>query len=451
MRNLNQVIRRYFNVFSIFTVLLVIILTNTGISWIFKNYLGSIRAKENETVYELIYDAFEDNTLDTSETMILRQLGNQNGIHILILSVNDDILFDSAVTGSGGRRPMGSMGKKSIDMASLKYSLKVLEIGDNTFVQVKLGRENVWLATEEEKYFIYGINIIFILVLVIAGVSGWFLSRYLSKKIASPIIEIQEATHFIKEGDYSSVKLSPSDTIEIAELGEAVESLARKLDTQERFRKRMTTDIAHELRNPIAVIRSQLEGIADGVLEPTEERLSRLSGEIIRLTKLIDDLNELSIVENELYEVKRENFNLSKLLKEMSENFKAVTEAAGLYLEGEFDEDINYFGDKMRIAQVIGNLLSNACKYTDTGGIKVTLSSLEGNIKITVQDTGIGISKDDLPYIFERFYRADPSRNRKTGGAGIGLAIAKKIVESHGGKIIVESVLGVGTTFIIQL
>lgn len=451
MKSVQQVIRRYLSGLSIVILLLVIILTNLGISWIFNNYLAHNKEAENNEYAKSVVDALEDNTLDMSEEIFLRQMANHSGVHLLLLSGDDETLFDSTITGNGTKRQLLSKRKEVLNTENLSYTNINIEAKSKELYELKIGREKGWLISDADIYFIIGINIIFVIVLIIAATTVWLLSKYLSKKFSTPIIEIQKATDIIKNGNYKNVSLRKSDTKELNELGEAVKSLALQLDNQEQLRKRMTTDIAHELRSPMAVVRSQVEGMIDGVMEPTDERLGRINGEIMRLTKLIDDLNELSIIENDLYELKKERFNLTELVVDISEGFKAICKTKELDMLVDVEPGIEMIGDRKRIGQVMNNLLSNAYKYTDNGSIMVQLKENDEAIELRVEDTGIGISDKDLPYVFERFYRADPSRNRNTGGAGIGLAIVKKIVESHGGKISVESTIGTGTIFIIEI
>lgn len=217
------------------------------------------------------------------------------------------------------------------------------------------------------------------------------------------------------------------------------------MDQQEGLRKRLTTDIAHELRSPLAVLRSQLEGLSDGVLEATPERYERLNGEILRLTKLIDDLSELTMVENDLYVLKLQSVNVSRLTEEITEDFQPVFESKGLLLNWEAESQLNWKLDPERYKQILVNLLTNSLKYTDKGSTSVRLFVEGKHLILEVEDTGIGIEEKNIPFIFQRFYRADPSRSRETGGAGIGLAIVKRLVHAHGGQIEATSVFGKGT------
>jgi signal transduction histidine kinase len=189
----------------------------------------------------------------------------------------------------------------------------------------------------------------------------------------------------------------------------------------------------------------------DGLWEPTTERLISCQEEIKRLKRLVGDLEHLTKYESENLKLDKTKFNLNEVIKNIILNFEKEFLSKGVRLT--FHGNDNYiYADKDKISQVIVNLLSNALKYTH-GGSEVNISIYEDkdHTMISVKDTGIGIAEKDLPYIFERFYRTDDSRNRKTGGAGIGLTIVKAIVEAHGGSISVESKLSEGTEFIVKI
>jgi signal transduction histidine kinase len=232
----------------------------------------------------------------------------------------------------------------------------------------------------------------------------------------------------------------------------ATEELSKKIQDQEELRKRLTSDVAHELRTPLATLQSHLEAMIDGIWEPTPQRLSFCYDELIRLTRLISDLNELSIIESDKIQLKIKELELSQLLNDTLENFRPLFLEKSIILHRQIEKEVRFKGDNDRLKQIFVNILSNAYKYTpENGEVTVRLTVTPGKLMIEVKDTGIGISKEDLPYIFERFYRGDKSRNRESGGAGIGLTITKALVEAHGGVLQVDSVYGSGTTVSVIL
>lgn len=445
MKTIQQVIRRSLVQISILILILVILFTNIGFTWFFKSYVAQIRANETQLILTTVKDTLNDEALDADEKTLLRQTSNQSGTHVLVSDSVGNSLFDSAIGGNGNKRPLLSKEKKVLDLESLIYTPYDIKLENGTIVKVSIGQQAGWLLTREDIGFVISVNLTFLAVLIMALTLVWFLSKWLSRKISNPIVLMHQATEAIHQGQYHDIRLEKSETLELNDLAVALENLAFKLDHQEELRKRLTTDIAHELRSPLAVIRSQLEGISDGVLEPTVERLGRLDGEIMRLTKLIDDLGELTAVENELYKLNKKFLNVSELVTDITQDFEILYERNGLLLLREIEHDLFLSLDEERFKQILVNLLSNAYKYTDSGSVTTRLYQEKQAIVLEVEDTGIGISQTDLPFIFERFYRVDPSRSRQTGGAGIGLAIVEQLVKSHGGKIEATSTLGKGT------
>ncbi len=210
----------------------------------------------------------------------------------------------------------------------------------------------------------------------------------------------------------------------------------KNIEKQEDIRKRLTADVAHELRTPLAAISTNLEAITEGALEPTPERMKKCYDEIQRLSNLVSDMEKLATAESDVLKLNRQPLDLLGLARDV---FAEVTGVP-----------VTISADRERLFQVLTNLKSNAEKYSN-GVVSVAVQDIGKFAEITVTDSGQGIAPEDLPHIFERFYRADKSRNRSKGGAGIGLAIVKTIVEAHGGKVKAESELGKGSSFAILM
>lgn len=272
-------------------------------------------------------------------------------------------------------------------------------------------------------------------------------------KLSRPVIRAIERTKKIAAGDYDVHEETGLVGIrELDALTEGVEYLGRSLSGQEKLRQRLMTDVAHELRTPLTVAITQIEAIADGILEPTPERLNKCVDEMNRLGELIRNVEALSRLEGEAVTIHKENTDMKKFLEYAVESFTPVFTKSNIELSAELEDNIACEVDRDKFRHIIDNLMSNALRYTNSGGkVKVKLYRKKHDAVIEVSDTGIGISQEDLPNIFERFYRADESRARVTGGSGVGLAIVKAAVDAHGGKITVESVKGEGSTFRITL
>jgi signal transduction histidine kinase len=214
----------------------------------------------------------------------------------------------------------------------------------------------------------------------------------------------------------------------------------------------MIADIAHELRTPLATIQGNLEALQDGVYPFTAERLEALHTKVLLLNRLIADLQKLSLAEAGELSLDREVTDLAPLLSSLQEQIQPQFAAQGVTLDLHVSGPLGVEIDRQRIEEVLLNLLSNALRYTERGG-RVTLSAMPHGkeVHVSVADTGPGISEADLPRVFDRFYRGDRSRSRASGGVGLGLAISKRLVELHGGKIWAESAIGQGATFTFSL
>lgn len=265
-------------------------------------------------------------------------------------------------------------------------------------------------------------------------------SLVVSEGIARPVRGMMQASRRIAEGHFSErVKVSGSD--ELAELGQHFNEMAARLEQVELKRRELIGDVAHELRTPLTAIKGSVEGLMDGVLPPTSETYELIHREAGRLDRLVDDLQDLSRAEAgaSTLDLKPVDLNVSiqAVMQRLGRGFdeKRVRLEADLPAQG-----LRVMADAYRIEQVITNLLANALQYTQEGGaVSVTASEAEGMAQVTVRDNGMGISAEHLVYIFDRFYRVEKSRTRTRGGSGIGLTIARQVVENHGGRIWAES------------
>jgi signal transduction histidine kinase len=225
--------------------------------------------------------------------------------------------------------------------------------------------------------------------------------------------------------------------------------MASDLERAERLRRSMVADAAHELRTPLSNIRGQLEAVRDGVIKPDADTISSLNEEAVLLSRLVDDLQELSLAEAGELKLNRQTEDIARLIEQavVAQQTQAATK--GISVSADLPDKLPPVSiDPYRIGQVLRNLLENAIAHTGTGGTITVSARQQGNyIEVAVVDTGEGIPPEDLPNIFERFYRVDKSRARATGGSGLGLTITKRLVEVHGGKIEAHSEPGKGSRF----
>ena len=286
-----------------------------------------------------------------------------------------------------------------------------------------------------------------IISIVFAAIAGIILAG----KISVPVKAATRAAKDIARGNYNNRINTDICTMELSELGNAVNHMAESLDNQEMLRRRLTSDVAYELRTPVANVSSNIEAIIEGALEPTNERLSSCYNELERITGIITELEKLRQIEGENMILHIGHVDIYELAKEVKLIFENEMSKKNIRCDI-IGEHIDVCVDKDKMSQVLNNLISNAVKYTDNyGNIQITVIQENENVVITVEDNGCGIDDNDIQYIFERFYRTDKSRNRSTGGAGIGLTITRAIVQLHGGTIHVESKKGVGSLFKVTI
>lgn len=342
------------------------------------------------------------------------------------------------------------------------FSAAPLSMGSQEgYVYIILGGEryDATLRMIRQSYILRAGIVALLLALLstlIVGLSLFFL-------LTRPLRILGEAVRAFERGDRGR-RVSLAGRDELADLGRSFNEMAatieadmEKLREAERMRKEMLGNVSHDLRSPLASIKGYLETILlkDGQLSPEERRrfLEVSLKNTAILQRLVEELFELVKLDTRQVHLKREPFQLAELAQDAALKMKPGADAAGVTLSVEGPRDLPLvWGDIGLVERVLTNLIENALRYTPAGGsVRVSLSRVNGGVQLSVSDTGTGIGPEDLPRIFERFYRADPSRDRTRGGAGLGLAIAREIVELHGSSLVVESKLNEGTRFHFSL
>jgi signal transduction histidine kinase len=286
------------------------------------------------------------------------------------------------------------------------------------------------------------VNQAIISAVLIAGLIALALGAILFIQITSPLRQLKKAAAAIARGDLSQrVPIRSRD--EFGELGQTFNHMAENLAQAETQRQHAAADVAHELRTPLAAIQATLEGMQDGVLPINEENLAALHTETLLLNRLVGDLRLLSLAEAGQLPLERQEIHPGDLIQQVTGRMKPQASQQGVHLETEVSDGLPpIWIDPDRITQVLNNLIGNALRYTPEGGsITMRAAQVEAapRVQFSVTDTGPGIDAGDLPFIFDRFYRADPSRTRASGGSGLGLAIVKGLVEAHGGTVAADS------------
>lgn len=287
---------------------------------------------------------------------------------------------------------------------------------------------------------------------IIAAAVAFLLGLVITRQIVAPLQQLSRAARRIASGDLSQ-RVTVTSRDETGELASSFNAMAEALARNEQARRNLVADIAHELRTPLSIIQGNLEAMRDGVVEATPQNLASLHGEALLLHRLVDDLGTLSLADAGQLTLHPQPVDIAQLIQGTVRSLEPQARGKSIALSVSAEADLPAIRvDADRIAQVLRNLLSNALRHTPPNGtIQVNGRAIPEGIQVSVSDTGPGIPPGDLPHIFQRFYRVDRSRARATGGAGIGLAVVKELVEAHGGKVWAESTPGKGSTFYFSL
>lgn len=268
--------------------------------------------------------------------------------------------------------------------------------------------------------------------IVFAALIAWLISGTVLRRVH----RVKNATQQLAQGDYS-VRLVENDRDEVDQLASHFNLLAKELDDTEQKRRQFMTDISHELRTPLAVMRAEIEAMEDGIRPMNTRSLNSLSQQMAQLNKLVDDLHELSVTDNGINPTRSHCVDLTTLLQSTVEGIATQAMKAELKLDFvPYPHPLLMQGDEVRLIQLFANLLSNSVKYTNAGGkLVIRCNYVEQHAHITIEDSAPAVDTHHIPHLFERFYRCDASRSRKSGGSGLGLAICRNIVSAHHGKI----------------
>lgn len=442
------------------SIIIISFISNIMINNRFENYLIKDREDKFQMMLEEINNLYIDNNFRLDE-MELKHYALAEDVNIIIKDLNGKILYDSNTRNRMNmnmRRCMHGQGMhgmgKMMEIPEGNYVEKVYTLSHNNqdLGYLVLGYIDNAYLTESALIFKNTLYKSFILSGIITILIALIASIIISKRLTDPLIDIRNTANEIQEGHLSAHSKVDTDVKEILELSKALNYLGSTLSHQEDIRKRYASDISHELRTPLTTLKSHLEAIIDGVWEPTNEHLEILMSEITRLSNLVDDLKDSFNAEEYNIQIDRSNFNISQELQNIITSFTPLYNQKNATIEYDIEDNIDVLIDKDRFNQIINNLLSNSLRYIkDDGKVFIDLKKSNDNILITLEDNGIGIKEKDLPFIFNRFYRADSSRDKNTGGTGLGLSIVKSIVEAHDGNIDIESEYGVGTKITIQL
>jgi signal transduction histidine kinase len=296
--------------------------------------------------------------------------------------------------------------------------------------------EQAFLASVDRGVILGGVT-----AAIVAAVVAFLLAR----AISDPLQHLEHGAAMLATGHLGH-RITVSGPQEIIDLGDSFNAMAHSLQDTESSRRRMIADVAHEIRNPLAAARVQAEGMAEGVLAPEPERLASLVDDLAHLSHVVDDLQELTLAEAGRLSYDMQRLDIAALAVTEARRAQPLATPGVLIKSVIPDAQVIVVGDESRLSQVLRNLIGNAVRHTPSGTIDVQVAVVGRAAEVRVQDTGPGIDPNNLPHIFERFYRADAARTTDTGGIGLGLSISRRIVEDHGGEVFAESQPGHGAT-----
>lgn len=444
---------------SLALILLTLILSMISVNWVFQRQFSNYLTLSTETAIDEFPDQLSN--LYQSKGKWDQQALNDFS-HNLPFGTEVSLVSPTGQTIAILTNPMESMMQNSMGnrMMGMNYSLQ-----DWKTKTLTIKTPETIIATAQVRYpgsaqvmspqdvsFVSAIFRSLLLASGLALIIGIFLSYWTSRRLVSPLQRLIQAVDNVGEGNLDERVLVTTHD-EVGQLALAFNAMADNLKKQENIKKQFTADIAHELRTPLTSIRSYIEAFQDGVLPANAENLVIINEEIERLVNLSSDLKDLNVAEIGMLKSDIHSLDLGELLdKVISKLYSLIQEKHILLSWQKPFEKLIIQGDERLLTRLFYNLIHNAYKYTEEGGqIQIGLKSTEENVFIQIKDTGVGIPEADLPYIFERFYRADKSRARETGGTGIGLALVQQIAQLHHGTIEVESTLGQGSQFSVIL
>jgi len=307
------------------------------------------------------------------------------------------------------------------------------------------------LALQAERDQVARVNRAILLAALLSLGAALVGAALLTAGMLKPVRELTSAARALAGGDLTRrVPVRTRD--EVGALSEAFNHMGESLQQAEALRRDMTADIAHELRNPLSVMQARVEAVIDGVYPPTPENLEPVLEQTRLLSRLVEDLRTLALADAGQLALAKKEISLSGVVERTVSGYRARAQASGIDLQLHLAADVRVSADPGRIEQVIGNLLANALRHAPRGtAVDIGLKELNGRARLEVADRGDGIPPEALPFVFERFYRADRSRSREVGGTGLGLAISRQIVQAHGGTITAANQAEGGAAFIVEL
>lgn len=443
-KSIRQQLRTYFILFSVILSIIFIGSTAFIVRRTFDQYKSNNIEANNQQIVNYISDHFDpisgyDQDLATNLSIIVQQ----RQVDLTLYDQNKKIIW----TREYMKGHMGHMRQRG-NLVTTQYPLIKEGL---TFGYVDLRQSASSFLTQEDALFLRNL---FFGTLLASGIGLLIAStialRY-SKKLSKPLTELKDIAQGIKAGDLSLRANNHAHISEYKEVSEAINDMTETLEKQRLLRRTLANNISHELRTPLYVMKTHLEALSDGIISPNEETYQTIIDEINQLSHIVSDLEQLNDLEEDV-SLNKEDTDLRSFLTAFLQSYEGIIESQHKHLSFQMEASQEMAIDQKRIRQVLSNLMSNALRFT-TGGDVIRLRVIrEGDfMALFFRDSGRGISSEDLPYVFERFYRSAIKNNTLENGAGLGLSIAKEIINQHGGSITVDSQANQYTEFKILL
>lgn len=425
---------------------LTAILVNLAFGSRFTGYLEDRRSLRQEQLAAALADSYvRMDGWDVADLETLAPLALMDGGTLRLEDAGGEAVWEANADSTG--QAMAEMHRQMMGGGPL---------GPERSVSIDVGGETVGTAfvrlpepglLPQDVAFRSSVNRLLVLGGIAAGLAALLLGAVLARRATAPARELTRAARALTEGDRSR-RVAVGTEDELGEMARAFNRMADTIEEEDRLRRAFAADVAHELRTPLAILRTQIEGLQDGVLSASPEALASLHDETLRLARLVADLETLASAEAAGFSLERRTTELRPVLEDAAREFAGPFEAAGVELRTRLADAVAEV-DPTRIRQVVANLLSNAVKFTPSGGrVDLELRAEDDRATVRVSDSGPGIGSDELPHVFDRFFRG---RGARAAGSGIGLTVARELVHANGGSIDVTSEPGKGSVFIVRL
>lgn len=424
---------------------LTAILVNVSFGTRFTSYLEDQQRTGQQQLMAGLADSYRrSGGWDAADLRSLQFLALMDGGTVRVVDLQGNTVWDAA---AGVSAEMAAIHREMMGSGRLGPEQRLPVRVDGQVVGTAIVRLPEAGVLPQDVSFRSSVNRLLLFGGILAGLAALVLGIVLARRATAPASELTRTARALAAGE-RGVRVEFEGPDEFGEMARAFNSMADTIEEEDRLRRAFAADVAHELRTPLAILRTQMEGIQDGVIEPSSPALASLLEETLRLSRLVADLELLASADAAGFSLLRQPVELGPLLAGAAQEFAGPYEAEDVALHTDLS-DVRMQADPTRIRQVVTNLLSNALKFTPPGGeVGLTLRPEGDRAVIRVSDTGPGIPADEIAHVFDRFFRG---RGVRAGGSGIGLTVAKELVRAHGGDIQVTSEPGQGTTFTVSL